>query len=244
MTSAMQALNNHSLPLVLLGGTLCNGRLWQPMLEALNASHVITVSLDGADSAVGLSQQLLRTLPPRFCLVGFSLGAIAALQMVAEAPQRIAGLALLSVNPLADERQNALPRREAVHAARREGLSRWLTRTLWPRYVAPQHLDNQALHQTIIRMAEEAGLETFARQTEVAISRADQRHALAQLAAPVLIVNGAHDPICPPHYHQLAAEAAVCARVETFQDCGHFLPLEAPHRLAATLRSWLKETVK
>jgi pimeloyl-ACP methyl ester carboxylesterase len=40
-----------------------------------------------------------------FPLAGFSLGAIVALQMAADAPGRIAGLALLSVNPLPTDRK-------------------------------------------------------------------------------------------------------------------------------------------
>lgn len=233
--------NNPALPLVLLGGTLCDARLWTPMLNSLPACQVTLVTLDGADSAPALSQQLLATLPPRFGLVGFSLGAIVALQMLADAPQRIAGLALLSVNPLADDPGNAPSRRAAVAAAREQGIGRWLTATLWPRYVAAHNLEAEHLHRTIVQMAERSGPDIFARQTEVAISRADNRPALAAFRAPTLIVNGAQDPICTPHHHRLAAEAAAHARHVTFADCGHFLPLEAPERLASQLQRWLKE---
>lgn len=233
--------NPHALPLVLLGGTLCDARLWTPLLDHLHVSHAIVVTLDGADSAAALSQQLLATLPPRFCLVGFSLGAIVALQMLADAPQRMAGLALLSVNPLADDPCNAPSRRAAVNAAREQGIGPWLSATLWPRYVAVQNLEAEHLHRTLVQMAERAGIDTFARQTEVAISRADNRRALAAFRAPTLILNGAQDPICTPHHHQLAAQAAPHACHETFADCGHFLPLEAPERLASRLQDWLKE---
>lgn len=244
MTTVTPALQNHAVPLVLLGGTLCTSRLWMPMLSALNASHVITVTLDGADSAAALSTQLLSTLPPRFCLVGFSLGAIVALQMQADAPERIAGLTLLSVNPLADDPKNATSRRAAVQTAREQGFEAWLTATLWPRYVAPQHLEDEQLHRTIMHMAHSSGFDTFSRQTEVAISRDDLRSALNTLKVPILIINGAHDPICTPNHHQLAADSANHARWETFDDCGHFLPLEAPERLATLLYGWLKEITK
>lgn len=231
----------HPLPLVLIGGTLCDACLWTPMLNALRASHVITVTLDGANSASALSQQLLATLPPRFSLVGFSLGAIVALQMLADAPHRFAGVALVSVNPLADNPDNATSRRAAVNAAREQGIGRWLTATLWPRYVAAHHLEAEHIHRTIMQMAERSGLDTFARQTEVAITRADNRHALTAFHGPILLVNGAQDPICTPYHHQLAADAAHHAQQATFADCGHFLPLEAPERLASRLQTWLKE---
>lgn len=235
-------LETHDAPLILLGGTLCNGRLWQPVLEQLNVSHVSCITLSGGDSAHALASQLLTVLPPRFCLAGFSLGAIVALQIAAMAPQRIAGLALLSVNPLSDLPGNALARRVAVREAASLGISRWLTENLWPRYVAPHRQEVSALHRTIVQMAEECGIETFARQTEVAISRHDHRAALASFRAPTLILNGAYDVICTPQHHQAAAEALPHSRWITLPESGHFLPLEAPVQVAIAMRNWIQES--
>jgi len=236
-------LDNHSVPLILLGGTLCNHRLWQPVINEMNISSVSSIVVSGADSAPALAQQLLSALPSRFCLAGFSLGAIVALQILAQAPQRIAGLALLSVNPLSDLPANADSRRAAVQQAARLGIGNWLGATMWPRYVAPARLDDPTLHATITQMADESGAETFALQTEIAITRADNRAALAAFSAPTLIMNGDCDEICTPQHHFAVAEAAPHARWITLPGCGHFLPLEAPHSVACALRNWIKETL-
>ena len=234
-------MDNHALPLVLLGGTLCNVRLWQPVLARLNLSAVICPRLTADTSAEQASQRLLDHLPPRFLLAGFSLGAIVALQMVADAPRRIAGLALLSVNPLAVPPENAPARREAVSAARQQGLTHWLSSSLWPKYVAPSRVDDQALQELICRMAEESGLDTLVTQTEIAISRQDNRGALASLACPIIIINGVHDPICTPHHHQLVAQRAPQARCVTLAAAGHFTLLEVPDEVAPPLRQWIQE---
>ncbi|MCT4713142.1 alpha/beta hydrolase [Enterobacteriaceae bacterium H11S18] len=234
--------DNHDIPLVLLGGTLCNHRLWQPVIERLNVSQVTNIAVSGADSAQELSPRLLETLPPRFCVAGFSLGAMVALQMLAEAPERLAGLALLSVNPLADLPANAVGRRAAVSEAKALGAGRWVSEKMWQKYVAPEHLDDAGLHSVITTMADESGIEAFSRQTEIAISRADHRAALAAFSRPTLILNGAHDAICTPQHHQLAAEAAITARWLTHADSGHFLPLEAPDWVATALCTWIKES--
>ncbi len=234
-------MDNPALPLVLLSGTLCNARLWQPILARLNLSAAICPRLTTDTSAEQASQRLLEQLPPRFLLAGFSLGAIVALQMVADAPGRIAGLALLSVNPLADRPENAAMRREAVSAARQQGLTHWLSASLWPKYVAPSRLDDQTLQALICRMAEESGLDTLATQTEIAITRRDNRGALASLACPIIIINGVHDPICTPHHHQLVAESAPQARYITLASAGHFTLLEAPDEVAPPLRQWIQE---
>jgi pimeloyl-ACP methyl ester carboxylesterase len=234
-------VDNHALPLVLLGGTLCNARLWQPVLARLPLSAVICPRLTADRSAEQAAQRLLEQLPPRFLLAGFSLGAIVALQMVADAPGRIAGLALLSVNPLAVPPEQAPARREAVSAARQQGLTRWLSSSLWPTYVAPSRVADQALRDLICRMAEESGVETLAAQTEIAITRQDNRGALASLACPIIIINGVQDPICTPHHHRLVAQSAPQARCVSLAAAGHFTLLEAPDEVAPPLRQWIQE---
>lgn len=232
-------IDNSDLPLVMIGGTLCNARLWHPLIERLNVSMVTSVALTQADSAPDAARALLKILPERFILVGFSLGAIVALQIAADAPQRLGGLALISVNPLADRPENAVGRRLAIAAARQQGHGRWLRETLWHRYVAPQQQENQALCNTLCLMAEESTSQTFARQTEIAISRRDNRAALAKLTCPLLILNGAHDGICTPEHHRLAATSARHAECITFPQAGHFVPLEAADEAACALRSWI-----
>ncbi|EMH4165362.1 alpha/beta hydrolase [Pluralibacter gergoviae] len=237
-------IENSDLPLVLIGGTLCDARLWQPLIARLNPAAVICLSLTADASAQAASARLLKILPPRFMLAGFSLGAIVALQMAADAPQRLAGLALLSVNPLADRPENAPARRAAVQAAREQGHGKWLSASLWSKYVAPASLGNRALHDTLCQMAQETDSDTFARQTGIAISRSDNRAALEALPCPVLILNGEHDPICTPEHHQLAAASAPRARWVTLQSAGHFFVLEAAGEAAAPLRQWIMESLK
>lgn len=235
--------DNSHLPLVLIGGTLCNARLWQPLLAELNVPAAICLNVTCADSAAEVARQLLAVLPPRFLLAGFSLGGIVALQMAADAPERLAGLALLATNPLADRPENAPSRRAAVTAARLQGHGEWLSSTLWSQYVAPSSLHDRALHDLLCLMAQETSSDTFARQTGVAISRSDNRAALERLACPVLILNGEHDAICTPEHHRLIADSAPGARWHTLAACGHFFLLEAAERAAVPLRQWIKESV-
>lgn len=236
-------IENSHLPLVLIGGTLCNARLWQPLIAQLNVPVVISLTLSCADSAAESSRRLLKVLPPRFLLAGFSLGAIVALQIAADAPERLAGLALLSVNPLADNPENAAPRRAAVTAALEQGHAQWLSSTLWHQYVAPSNLDNRELHDLLCLMAQESDSDTFARQTEIAISRRDNRGALAGLSCPILILNGEFDSICTPSHHRLVAESIPHATWVTLSATGHFFVLESAQHAAVPLRKWIKESL-
>ncbi|MFK3707938.1 alpha/beta fold hydrolase [Klebsiella sp. NPDC088457] len=239
----MQPINNASVPLILLGGTLCDERLWQPMLEWLNVSDVQVFTLQTDDSAKAAAERLLAQLPPRFCLCGFSLGAIVALEMQAIAPERIAGLGLISVNPLADKPENATGRRQAVEHAKAVGFAAFITRQLWPRYVARRRQNEEPLRQQIIAMANGCGHDVFYRQTEIAIGRRDRRACLSRLAVPLLILSGEEDPICTAEHHQAALRAAPSARWQELPCVGHFVPLEAAQETANALHSWINEVL-
>lgn len=239
----MPPINNTSVPLILLGGTLCDERLWQPMLTQLRVSSVHCFTLQEDDSAKGAAERLLAILPARFCLCGFSLGAIVALEIQSIAPARVAGLALISVNPLADRPENATIRRAAVQHAREQGLSTFITHQLWPRYVARQRQTETALQQMIIAMAQLSGFEVFAAQTEIAISRDDHRQSLGDLKVPILILSGEEDPICTTEHHRAVQQAAPSAHWQVLPAVGHFVPLEAAHESATALHSWINEVL-
>jgi pimeloyl-ACP methyl ester carboxylesterase len=229
------------LPLVLLGGTLCDAALWQPLCRHLPQHPIIIPEIAGADSAEQLAAQLLVDIPPRFLLAGFSLGALVALEMQAQATQRIAGLALMAVNPLADAPINATGRIALLAQAAETGMASVIEQ-LWPRYVHASRLAESELRRTLVKMAERSSVERFRQQTAIAIQRRDLRHTLPALQAPLLILNGDSDVICTPEHHRLLTKAAPAARQITLEQCGHFLPLEMPQACASALQTWIKES--
>src|SRR5437868_10378145 len=93
-------------PLVLLPGTLCDERVFFPLLERLSPWTIMTPSLGDAESAPDIARHLLQTLPPRFALGGFSLGGIIALEMIAQQPERITRLALIDTTARPDPETN------------------------------------------------------------------------------------------------------------------------------------------
>lgn len=239
----MQPINNASVPLILLGGTLCDEQLWQPMLAQLGVSSVRCFTLQEDDSAKVAAERLLAILPARFCLCGFSLGAMVALEIQSIAAARIAGLALISVNPLADRPENVPVRRASVAQAREQGLETFITEQLWPRYVTRQRQSDTALRQRIVAMAQRIGVEVFAAQTEIAISRDDHRESLGSLKVPVLILSGEEDPICTTEHHRAVQHASPSAHWQILPSVGHFVPLEAAQDTATALHSWINEVL-
>ncbi len=227
------------LPLVMLPGTLCDERVFAPLAALLPGRDLRVLPVAAADSADALARLVLAAAPPRFLLAGFSLGGIVALQMAAIAPERLAGLILIATNPNADRPENAATRRADVADARARGLAAFVRERLWPRYVSAASRDDARLQGLILDMAEAIGIEAFARQTEVAISRPDSLPRLATVRVPVLALGGEEDVICPPELPRSIARAAPDATLHIIPGAGHFVPLEAPQALAAAMIAWL-----
>lgn len=228
------------LPLLLLPGTVCDERLFAPILKQLAVSAQV-VSMTGATTTRELAAHILASAPKRFSLLGFSLGGIVALEIIAQAPERVARLALVDTTPRPDPEANAEKRRSAVAKARSAGMASYID-DAWGNLVAPVNKNNAALRTLITAMANDAGAEVLSSQSEVAIHRADSRPRLGNISIPTLILAGSNEQVCPLEAHREMADAIAGARFFTIPDAGHFAPLENPAAVARHIRDWLDWT--
>lgn len=228
-------------PLVLLPGTLCDERVWQPVIGRLPRRPVIVKPLVGEDSTAAMARRFLAEMPDRFALAGFSLGGMVALEMMAQAPQRITRLALLDTNARPDPEPNHTARRKAVERAAQLGMGRYVSDKLWSVYVSGDHVADEAKRALVASMSAAAGLETFRSQSEIAISRADSRPRLPAIRVPTLVLCGAEDKLCTPAVHEEMARAIPGASLVMVPRTGHFALIEDPEGVAAAMRDWLDD---
>ncbi len=228
------------LPLLLLPGTLCDARLWSAVLPSLPEEVDCVCAGWGDETVAGAAaQRMLASAPPRFALAGMSMGGSVALEICAQAADRVAGLALVSSQPHGEPAERTLARAEWVEFARQQGVEALVREHLWPKYVHPGRLDDAALFGAVLEMACDAGMDAYERQHLLLASRRDHATTLAMLDMPVLVAGGDSDALCTPALQaQMARSARRATRVE-FSDCGHFSPLEAPAPLAAAMCDWL-----
>lgn len=203
-------------PLLLLPGTLCDARLYAAVLERLRLpAHV--PDLSGADSPAAMAELILATAPPRISLCGFSLGAIVALEIIAQAPSRVARLALIGCNPGALD-ETARKARAAI-----------------PQAEFAMEDDLPLVHL----MARDASAQSYRQQTRMTLDRADSRTRLSSIDVPTLVMCGSRDRTCPPALSIAMAEAIPGARLVIVPGAGHYLPLERPDMVADELGAWL-----
>lgn len=229
-------------PLVLLPGTLCDERVFAPLLAALQeefhglcANVILSAHHTTMQSA---AMDVLAGAPERFALLGFSLGGLLALEMAHLAPERIVGLALLNVNAAPAPMHTHAARHAAVLQAEATGVGEYVRQHLWPSYVAAASQQNAALQDLIADMAQKLGPAAFASQTEAALTRRDYRPLVSALTMPTLVQAGEEDAVCPVAAQQQLAQAFPHATFDVIPDAGHFALLEQQDAVAASVAGW------
>lgn len=224
--------------LICLGGTLCDERVFAPLLEHLPRAATIW-SYNEYDRVSDAAAALVEAVPADFVALGFSLGAFVALEALRIAPGKVAGVILLSGNAFPDNPANADVRRDDVEAGRRAGLRAFIEGR-GASLVSPSGQSFDDIVELIADMAEAAGDRVHARQAEMNIHRPDLRAVVGASDRPILALAGADDDVCPRERY-LDLQHAPIVSLKIIDGAGHFLPLEAPTACADAIETFLKE---
>ena len=163
------------LPLILLPGMMCDARLFGPQIAALVSERLVGVGdISGAETMDALADEVLANAPDRFALAGLSMGGIVAMNVIAKAPERVAAVALLDTNPLAEKPEVAAMRGPQMDKARAGDLRSVLRDEMKPRYLAPGPQRADVL-DLCMGMALGLGPEVFCRQSVALRDRPDTR---------------------------------------------------------------------
>jgi pimeloyl-ACP methyl ester carboxylesterase len=228
------------IPLVFLPGTLCDARLFGPVMLRLRDVAACSVG-DVARSArvEAAARDVLAAAPPRFALAGLSYGGIVVFECVRQAPERVTHLALLNTTPHPPSDAMRARLHEFLLMAEQGEFRRITTDHLKDTMLHPEHRAILTLRQTILEMAEYIGIGGFLNQVSAQLARPDSVPTLAQIACPTLVMAGADDTVCPPAISQFMAEQIAGARLVVLERCGHLCTLEQPDAAADALRAWL-----
>ena len=237
----------HQRPcVVMIPGTLCDGRVFARQQRQLRGlADIRCIDLHGMqpgrkhEGVTAWVRQLLRTLPEKFSLVGFSLGGICALEILRSAPERVERLAMVASNAQAASRKGQRnSRRLGKLWKRHDAGAGAIVQGNLPRYF--HHPRDRRRHASLILdMARRTPTPAALAQFSWAGSRPEGLSVLSDFKGPVLLVSGAKDRLCPRPWQQAMARACPHARWLDLERTGHFVSLEASSALSESLKQWL-----
>src|SRR5437870_4588216 len=152
------------LPILLIPGLLCSPRLYgEQMPELWRFGPIVIADHTRDDSVGGIARRILASAPPRFALVGLSMGGYTAFEIMRRAPDRVVRLALLDTSARPDTPE-ASERRRAQIGLVHSGHFAEVVDQLFPLWVHRTRRNDEPLRRTVRLMAEETGPQASPRQ--------------------------------------------------------------------------------
>ena len=225
---------------VLIPGLLCSARLYAeqaPALWRLGSLSIADHRRDGDLPAI--ARRLLATAPPRFALVGLSMGGYIAFEVLRQAPERVQRLVLLDTTARGETAEQTRNRRALIDLAQSGSFAQVPDR-LFPLYVHRRRHSDAALRELLGQMADETGAEAFVRQETAIMNRPDSRPGLSAIRCRTTVIVGEGDELTPPEMAREIASGIPGAQLIEIADCGHLLIGERPDVCARLALDFLR----
>jgi pimeloyl-ACP methyl ester carboxylesterase len=227
-----------SYPVVLLSGTLCNGKVWEEVCRSITTQEKLMTLTIGQHS--DWQQELaaiVEVLPEKFIVAGFSLGGIVALALLTHYPERIAELILVASTARSDPPESRQQRQRILANAKTIEDFTQLGRN----QISDVDRDNlgEKKVECIIEMAKSFTLEQFTHQTALACTRQETLSSLANADIPVRLIYGTNDNACGVDKQQDIINVCPTAKAYPVSGGGHWLPLSHPNEVASVIQEAL-----
>ncbi|MDP1881407.1 MAG: alpha/beta fold hydrolase, partial [Bradyrhizobium sp.] len=155
---------DNTMPILLVPGLVCSPRIFAPVIPALWRFGPVTVANHIRDDNMGaIARRILAEAPPRFALAGHSMGGYIAFEIMRQAPERVARLALMNTQARPDTPEAGDRRRGQIGRAQ-AGEYRAIIEELFGVFVHPSRRDDTGLRRLVHDMSEDVGPEAFVRQ--------------------------------------------------------------------------------
>ncbi len=228
-------------PVVFLPGMMCDGRVFANQINDLSRDMPVMVApITSGDRIEEIASGLLDVLPRRFALAGLSMGGIVAMEILRRAPDRVARLALMDTNSLAETPQSAAGYEPFIIKLRAGPLTDAVQMLLRPDVLAPGQGRVNVL-ALVADMAQAIGADAIIRQARALQRRRDYQAELRRCRVPALVLCGEHDGLTPVKRHSFMSELIPNAELAVIAGAGHLPPLEQPEATTAALRRWLDQ---
>ena len=231
---------DNSMPILLIPGLVGSPRIYAPLLPALWRFGPVTVANHIRDDHMALiARRILAEAPPRFALAGHSMGGNIAFEIMRQASDRVAKLALINTQARPDTPE-ATARRQGQMSRAGNGEYRAVLDELFPGLVHPSRQGDAVLRQLVHDMGDDVGPEAFIRQQKAVIGRPDSRPSLAWIKCPTLVLTGDQDNTIPNSLSMEMASGIPGAKLVVLPNCGHLPQVEQTQATADALTEWLR----
>jgi len=243
-----------NVPVVFLHGFPLSSEIWLPLRDTIAGQwRFLAPDLRGfgrsdkpegpytmdtlAEDVLGIADALGIQ---RFVLAGHSMGGYVAFRIVARAPERILGLALICTRAEPDTEEARARRRQGMDVIRTRGPGAFLDSFLPSLVGGTTKATRQGVLDRLREIASGVPDHVLAACLAGMMERPDSRPLLPEIRVPVLVVAGDEDALIPPDHARSMAEQIPFGRFVLLQRCGHTPSLEVPEEFTREVEAFLR----
>ncbi len=228
-------------PVVFLPGMMCDLRLFAWQLLEFGRDRAVTVApITMGERIEEIASNILDRVPPKFALVGASMGGVVAMEMLRRAPDRVTRIALISANSLAETPQSAAEYEPSIIKLR-SGQLEDAVKALMPAEHIAAGPGRAAVLTELLEMARDMGPDAIIKQIRALQRRRDYQSVLRRCKVPALVMCGDQDGMAPVKRQSLMAELLPYGELSVIEEAGHLPTIERANRTNAALHGWLKQ---
>ena len=226
-------------PLVFIPGMMCDSRLFQPQISEFSKQYLVCIApVSYSDSIEKISFEILRQLPPKFTLIGLSMGGILAMEIIKKEPERVMKIVLMDTNFKSETTETKSKRISQIKLVNEGKLEAVMKKQILQNYLV-KNKKNQKILELCLKMAKELGKEIFINQSKALAARKNYKEILKNIKVPSLIICGRYDRLCPIEVHREMESLIKYSTLEIIPDAAHLPTLEQPSYLNKILKEWL-----
>ncbi len=169
----------------------------------------------------------------RAVVAGLSMGGYVAMQILRDAPQRVAALLLLDTRETPDTREGREGRLESARDVAANGTKN-VIESMVPKMVVREPLRDVV--RLIMQSASPAGVITA---LKAMAARPDSTETLRKTDAPALIIVGEHDTLTPVSDAERMASLMKAAELAPIANAAHLANFEAPAQVNDLIPAFL-----
>ncbi len=243
-------------PVVLINGFASTMDMWNPPVLSALAEHFRVIIFDNRGTGYSPSTDEPFSIPlfaqdtaslmdaldiPDAHIMGLSMGASIALELVLLRPERVKGLILLAGQCGGTDAVQIRPEVWAT-LADKSGTPEEIAGRMFSLLFPPQWLATHDPWKHCPEVYETTSGEIAARQADAFRSWPGCCGRLAEIRAPALIVTGTDDVVIPPENSSILGRRIPGARIIPFHGAGHGLMYQFPEEFSGAVISFLERT--
>lgn len=171
-------------------------------------------------------------------IVGLSGGALLALRLALDAPERARSLILVSGAAYTDAHTRAVAQRwEETYA--KEGADRFALRVLKDLYYPDWIEDHLDFADEVRAQAKHLDLAPTTKWSH-AMQEFDERKRIGTLRPPTLVVQAMDDAVVDASHGRILRQSIPSAQIRILAETGHMVPVERPEETAQAIASFVQ----